>query len=243
LSTTRLQLLDRIHRRYQTVTQPIRAGAVTLEFTRIADPDRVLDEVCAEEDLRERLGRPRRKEVPHLPYWAELWESASGVASALSKFKLDAGVRVLDLGCGMGLAGTAAAAMGASVVMADLESPALLLARLNSLPYASRIRTRRLNWQSDRLAEKFDLIVGADIVYEKVQWESLDAFWKSHLADGGCVLLGEPGRQTGDMFVQWIASRGWSLTETAEKVPTREKAIRIFKLELTQPSAERGGIP
>ena len=35
----------------------------------------------------------------------------------------------------MGLTGTVAAAMGADVTFADLEAPALLFARMNSLPF------------------------------------------------------------------------------------------------------------
>jgi len=46
------------------------------------------------------------------------------------------------------------------------------------------------------------------------------------------VLLGEPGRQTGDLFVEWIAQRGWRLTRHAEKVETRQQPIRLFELHL-----------
>ena len=62
----------------------------------------------------------------------------------------------------MGLAGTVAAAMGHRVTLADIESPALLFARLNTLPYASRAYVRKLNWQTDNLGERFDLILGAE---------------------------------------------------------------------------------
>ena len=137
---------------------------------------------------------------------------------------------VLDLGCGMGLAGTVAAALGAKVLFADLEQPALLFAALNSLPWRRRVRTRRLNWRSDRLGEQFDLIIGADILYERPQWESLEPFWRAHLAPGGTVLLGVPGRQTGDLFIDWIAARGWLMRHSEQPVPTRERPIRIFQL-------------
>ena len=99
------------------------------------------------------------------------------------------------------------------MLFADLEAPALLFARLNSLPWRRRVRTRRLNWQRDRLAEKFDLILGSDILYERKQWEYLEPFWRAHLAEGGTVLLGEPGRQTGELFMPWIVDRGWALEQ------------------------------
>ena len=42
---------------------------------------------------------------------------------------------------------------------------------------------RRLNWQTDRLDERFALILGADVVYERAQWEYLEPFWKAQLAE------------------------------------------------------------
>jgi predicted nicotinamide N-methyase len=130
----------------------------------------------------------------------------------------------------MGLSGTVAAALGASVLFADIEPPALLFAQLNSLPFSDRVRTRRLNWQTDRLHEQFDLILGADILYERSQWEFLEPFWRHHLAPGGTLLLGEPGRQTGDLFIQWIVQREWKLGIFEEKVPSRERPVRILNV-------------
>jgi predicted nicotinamide N-methyase len=236
------RLLARIQRKFQTVTEEIRVGGAgfasagaSIRFTRVADPDRVLDDVVAEEDRREKAGGNGPNDADanpstdaHLPYWAELWESARGIAAALGKMKLTDSTRVLDLGCGMGLGGAAAAALGARVTLADLESPALLFARLNCLSFGNRVRVRRLNWRIDRLDEQFDLILGADILYERQEWEFLNEFWNAHLAQGGSVLLGEPGRQSGETFGPWIRQRGWLLREGTEQA--NGKSIRVFRL-------------
>ncbi|HXE54115.1 MAG TPA: class I SAM-dependent methyltransferase [Tepidisphaeraceae bacterium] len=270
----RQRLLWRIHRRYVTTASEVRLGDFHFLFTRIADPDRVLDEVAEEADRRERLtGHRQPDEQLHLPYWAELWDSAMGIGQFLvrsaSENKIGTGaifdpharqgaahgweqkiapvpifgpvsssprpalspsLRVLDLGCGMGLSGTIAAGLGARVLFADIEPPALLFAQLNSLPWSGRVRTRRVDWRSDRLGETFDLILGADILYERTQWQFLEPFWRRHLSPEGEILLGEPGRQTGDLFIDWIRNRGWQLDMHEEKVPTRERPIRIFRL-------------
>jgi predicted nicotinamide N-methyase len=158
-------------------------GPLVIPFTRIADPNRILDEVAAEEDRIERVsGRRAPEDQLHLPYWAELWDSALALATYVTERRKEfSGASVLDLGCGMGLSGTAAAAAGARVLFADLEPPALLFAQLNSLPYGRRVRTRRLDWRQDRLGERFDLILGADILYERKQWDYLEPFWRAHL--------------------------------------------------------------
>jgi predicted nicotinamide N-methyase len=165
-----------------------------------------------------------------------LWDSAPGVARWLlaehAQRRL-ARCRALDLGCGMGLTGTVAAMLGAHVTFADLETPALLFARLNSLPWRSRIRTRQLNWRVDRIKERFDLILGADILYEVRQWEYQEPFWREHLAPGGRIALGEPGRASGDQFIDWIQRRRWRLTRLKLPVHTRPHAtpIRLFLLD------------
>ena len=236
LADDRHRLLHRIHRRYQTSERVVDLKGLSFSFVRVMDPDVVLDQVAAEVDLHERLhGRDAAGQNMHLPYWAELWDSAMGIALHLaenpSRFDLRS-CSVLDLGCGMGLSGTAAAGLGGRVLFADLESPALLFARLNSLPWRRRVRTRQLNWQRDRLNERFDLIIGADILYEKAQWPYLEPFWRAHLNEDGTVLLGEPGRSTGDMFQDWIAARGWLLERLEQPVATRERPIRLFALAL-----------
>ena len=224
------------------LTETVQVGRLTLAFTRIEDPNRVLDEVAAEEDRLEKVkGQRVSEDQLHLPYWAELWDSAMGMAQVLVRGSA-LGVQcsdghshspsVLDLGCGMGLSGTVAAAVGCRVLFADLEPPALLFARLNSLPWAHRVRTRRVDWRKDHLNERFELILGADILYERKQWDHLEPFWRAHLAEGGAVLLGEPGRRTGELFVDWIRDRGWTLEEFAEPVETRSKPIRLFRLTL-----------
>jgi predicted nicotinamide N-methyase len=231
-STARRRLLHRIRRRFSVLTETVSVGLLTVPFTRIEDPNRVLDEVAAEED---RLEKVRGQRVPedqlHLPYWAELWDSAMGIAQFIVKEPGPvAGLSVLDLGCGMGLAGAVAAALGHRVMFADLEAPALLFARLNSLPWAARVRARQLDWRKDKLRERFDLILGADILYERRQWDYLEPFWREHLAQNASILLGEPGRKSGDLFVDWIRARDWTLDEYEEPVETRTRPIRLFRL-------------
>ncbi len=216
-------------------------GPLRLNFTRVLDADEVLDQVVEAEDRRERATGDRRDgNALHLPYWAELWDSSIGMGQMLVKWqtgdldrllpKPSKSLSFLDLGCGQGLSGTVAAALGHNVLLGDLEAPALLFARLNTLMYESRARVRRLNWQTDDLGERFDAILGADVLYERAQWEYLERFWRAHLGPTGAVLLGEPGRQSGDVFQEWIGPRGWSLERFTERATTG-KQIRLFRLQ------------
>jgi predicted nicotinamide N-methyase len=239
----RARLLARIRRLYPTYDEVFQLGPLRVPFTRVADPRQVLDRIIDLHADRERRGEklPAGQEVS-LPYWAELWDSALGVSTFVATRGLDLAAprprtidapppRVLDLGCGMGLTGVAAMELGARVTFADIETHALLFARLNAMRFPQdQSVIRRVNWQVDRLPEPFGLIIGADVLYERRQWEFLDAFWRHHLAPGGAVLLGEPGRHTSDEFAAWAASNGWSVGREGQPVPTRTQPIRLFVL-------------
>ena len=51
-----------------------------------------------------------------------------------------------------------------------------------------------------------------------------------HLAADGAVILGEPGRPTGDEFLQWIADRPWTAAMHLERIATRDKPVRVLVL-------------
>lgn len=246
------RLYARLARRFELYDEQIPVGPLRVQFTRVADPEKVLDALCERIDAHERAtGQRVNSDALGLPYWAELWDSAIGIAQWIAAggmdrvIKIDRGplappptarppLRVMDLGCGMGLAGTVAALMGADVLFADIERDCLLFSALNAARYSDRARARKVNWQTDTLGERFDLIIGSDVLYDKTQWPFLDTFFRNHLADDGWVMLGEPGRMSGDLFVPWIQSRGWNLKRFEQPVPTRTTPIRLFELLMSE---------
>ncbi|MBC7783118.1 MAG: hypothetical protein H7144_04700 [Burkholderiales bacterium] len=205
----------------------------------------MLNDLCERIDAYERATGTRvNGDELGLPYWAELWDSAMGVGQwlikesgkwrATSDEMHSSGViahrSVLDLGCGLGLAGTVAAMLGAEVLFADIEPECLLFSLLNGLRYRSDVEARRVNWQTGDLSRRFDVILGSDILYDRSQWPFLTKFFDRHLDSRGTVLLGEPGRITGEMFVPWIQEQGWHVQEKQEHIPNRATPIRLFEL-------------
>jgi predicted nicotinamide N-methyase len=213
-------LLRQIRDQYEVVCQRICLGELQFDFWSIADLESVLNDQTL---------LLSHQELPWQPYWAETWDAAHGVAGELAERDLKA-VRVLDLGCGMGLTGTVAAARGACVVMGDYAPPALPFARLNSWPWRERVQVRRLNWREDRLEQQFDLIVGSDILYDREDLPYLDAFWRAHLAPQGSILLGDPTRAMTREFLHWVAAQGWQMTETRRLTPCSDRPIRLIEL-------------
>lgn len=220
----RAALTARIARRYRTVTEELTIGDLAIRFTRVANPDQVLEA----KDASDAAGVVTAWQ----PFWAETWESAWAVAAALLREDLH-GQRVLDLGCGLGLSGAVAAARGAHVMLVDAAPPALLFARLNCWPWRARVQFRRLDWRHERLPHsRFQRIIGSDILYDREDWPFLERFWREHLAPTGGVLLGEPGRGTGDEIAAWLGLRGWQVQVSSAPGYSGRRPLRLFRAVL-----------
>lgn len=199
---------------------------LSIHFTRVEDPDQILEqtEFCEKS--------PDDQQVAWQPYWAEAWAAAETTANELAA-TVKPDMRVMDLGCGLGLTGAVAAARGARVMMADHAPPALLFAELNTWPWREHVEICRVDWRNDVwTGDRYDLIVGSEVIYDRVDWPYLERFWRVRLADGGNVLLSEGGRLTGDEFSDWIESRGWHVDLKTFYPESRPRRIRLFRLTL-----------
>ena len=217
---SRDELLAAIRREFDVVFETVRLDNLTLQMVRVSDPDSILDEQTLASG---------HTELEWHPYWAEAWAASYGVAEELTHHDLN-GQLVLDLGCGLGMTGAVAAARGASVVMADYAPPALQFARWNTWPWRDQVRIVRLDWRKDALPERFDWIVGSEILYDRDELLYLDAFWKQHLNDTGVILLGDAQRGVSAEMLEQLQSRGWSVTVCPGNWSHDGRQLRLVKL-------------
>src|SRR3954454_1931803 len=106
-------------------------------------PIRILRPRDSEQLLREEAFE--REEL--LPYWAELWPSSVALARAVAARSLR-GARVLELGCGLGLVGIAAALAGGRVLATDWSAFAIDFATDNAARNGVEIETAVVDWSS-----------------------------------------------------------------------------------------------
>src|SRR6478672_1964934 len=134
-----------------------------------------------------------------LPYWAELWPSGFALARHVGARDLR-GLRVLELGCGLGLPALAAAARGADVLATDWAEDAIELLRRNAERNDALLGVARVRWSEPEpllRAAPWDLVLGADLLYEERNADQL-ADLLPRL--GGPMLLAEPGRPYANAF-------------------------------------------
>ena len=109
------------------------------------------------------------------PYWSFCWASGLALARFLAEQpQWVAGKRVLDFGAGSGVAGIAAMKAGAlEVVACDLDPLAIEACRANA-----ELNGVTLEYSRDFFAEhdRFDLILVADVLYDRANLPLLDQF-------------------------------------------------------------------
>ena len=193
-------------------TKPIEiAGhsATLVEFSH-AHVSLSLYQVARLEDLVDRTALLRDDAVPEPPYWAHLWIGARALARVLAESDDLTGRRVLDLGCGLGLPGLVAAARGASVVFADHAPPALEFVRASAARNGfCGTRCVTMDFTRDALDEAFDLILGAEVVYDPGSYAALCHFLDRHLAAGGTIRLTDAFRSDAERFFAALRARGF----------------------------------
>lgn len=112
------------------------------------------------------------------------------------------GLRVLELGCGLGLPALTAALRGADVLATDWADEAIELLRRNAELNGVFLRVARVRWSEPEpllRAAPWDLVLGADLLYEARNAEQLAELLPLL---GGEMLLAEPGRPYSKEFLE-----------------------------------------
>jgi predicted nicotinamide N-methyase len=129
------------------------------------------------------------------PFWAFPWAGGQ----ALARYLLDnqavvAGQRVLDVASGSGLVAIAAAKAGAaSVTATDIDPDALAVMGENAAANGAAVTTRYLDMTSGD-AGGADLVLAADVFYQRDLAAVALAFLRAAAGAGAAVLCADPGR-------------------------------------------------
>ena len=145
-----------MHMGVSTYVSRVAVAGLELELLRPVSPEDLIDEEAFAED-------------EFLPYWAELWPAATALAEALPDVS---GLRVVELGCGLGVTSLVAATKGARVTATDWAPEAIELLRANAERNGIALRAEVRDWR-EPWDERFDLALAADVLYERRNVEPL----------------------------------------------------------------------
>jgi predicted nicotinamide N-methyase len=148
------------------------------------------------------------------PLFGHLWPSGRVLAQAMLSFELD-GRRILEMGCGLGLASLVLHRRGGDVTASDCHPLAATFLlenlRLNRLPAMKYVAG---NWSGPNpLLGLFDLIIGSDLLYDRDQPEALSQFIDRHSASAVEVVIADPDRANQSRFSRKMGVLGYSHSE------------------------------
>ncbi len=211
------------------------AGAYSIRLARPALPDSLLDEP-------EVLARNKLDDA--MPYWAFVWPSAFLLAEAVARRGPPApgDPALLEIGCGLGIAGVFALQHGYRVVFSDEDREALAFAARSAAENGhapARYQTLRIDWR-EPAPRRFGLVIGSDILYEKKLAPTLACFLESTLADHGVALVADPGRASASTFPEELARVGLACATESLSVETSEfDLVRGSIYSVSRPEARR----
>lgn len=177
--------------------EEVKVGDQIFELAQIADMPAYLDKL---------VNKARGGKKIDLPLWAKIWPSSLVLGFYALKFKVAEGAKFLEVGTDGGLCGMIAASRGYEVVLADTDDDALLFARLNVSrnKQEDNISMRKVNFFQTDLEEKFDYILGCEILHRDDVAQFLPGFLARHLgAAKDCeVLLAMDKKRGGKKFFE-----------------------------------------
>jgi ETFB lysine methyltransferase len=185
-----------LERRFRTARRVVELGGREIELLSPANADDLISEDDYVKDER-------------LPYWADLWPSAQILAREVREMRLD-GLRVLELGCGLGLVAVGATLAGAEVTATDYYDDAILFATLNVAEATGRpISARMVDWTAmPPDLGRFDVVLTSDVLYEPRYAALVAGAITATLRRGGEAIVADPGRIACEDFLKECRARG-----------------------------------
>ncbi len=208
---------------YDLQEVPYRFGEHDFRFLSVRDSYALLDRIDPEEFLKDE----------QMPYWAEIWPAAVTLSHMLVE-RLDvAGKSVIELGAGVGMASVAAARSGARVLTTDYSTEALRFAVYNALRNRVQLETGRLDWRMVRTDERFDYVIAADVLYERVNLLPIVTAIERLLKEGGAAYIADPRRRLAEQFLELVRENGFMVTESEmyDADGNRTVAVTVYKIE------------
>lgn len=205
---------------YEVKQQVVSVGARDYEIESLLDRQQFFDPD----------GDALRRGIPEAAwsFFGTLWPA--GIVLAEAMVDVDASDRrVLEVGCGLALAGIVAHGRDLDITVSDhhpLGERFLLrnleLNAMRPLPFLD------ISWsEPNPTLGRFDLVIGSDILYERGHPEQLATFLHAHTNPGADVMIVDPGRHRSGELSRRMAAQGFDCTPSTSASVDRCRVFRF----------------
>lgn len=213
--------------KYPTINRQVKIGDKVYVVEAIRDLDEAIDILCAELNPDEQLD-PFAEDL--CPYFGILWPASVALGEYLNEHRaLIKNKSVLELGAGLGLPSLVASHLGAKVLTTDYHPDVESYFLRNCRHSSVHCNYQRLNWREESLTEKFDVVIGSDVLYESKHASEVAKGLLRFLKPHGIIILSDPGRAYLQKFIKAMNEEGHQ--EEMTIVKTTEKDVFVFKFE------------
>ena len=140
---------------------------------------------------------------------------------------------VTEIGCGLGLPGLVAAIQGGEVLFTDYLPEALEQVAYNwSLNLPGEARSMVMDWRSPLEEAKAQLLLAADVAYEKRAFEPLINAFAALSVTGGRIIVTEPGRERTSGWLTMLAEQWPDHVSTTAHILYREVEVAVNIMDI-----------
>ena len=175
------------------------------------------------------------------PLFGLLWPSGNHLAARMATHPLKAGERILEIGCGLGLASLVGHRRGIDITASDCHPLAASFLRenllLNGLPPMKYLHGHwgavagiaapldAAGMARPMVRDRYDLIIGSDLLYERDANGDLAGFIACHAEAASEVWIVDPDRGNRPAFNREMALLGFLMREERLDCPAADGVL------------------
>lgn len=171
-----------------------------------------------------------------MPYWSDLWPASEVLCNYLLEHRecfAKKQAKCIEIGAGLGLPGILMAKLGFNIEITDAAVDSLKILEIhlreNAPPNPKAANTRKLDFfdLSDETPNRYDLIIGSDILFETRNCAPLAETIAYLLTSQGTALIADPCRPTAITFPECLKKQKLSFEEIRFNNPN----VHIYKIK------------
>jgi protein N-lysine methyltransferase METTL21A len=211
------EIYKRISKKYKVAFEPLRVRDKNLQLLQITDLELLLG------------GKDPFQNVSEFPFWVKLWEASLVLADLMAAMPPKPEQTLLELGAGLGAPGLVAAASGYRVTLSDFEPLILDFQRVSAAASGLKeVSFELIDWQKPPELPRFDIIIGAEILFREEFFAPLLKVFDKLLAPDGTIYLAHDIRRKSLPPFLKEAENKYEIAVSTRKITSDEESLTVI---------------